>query len=293
MGDWIWDDVEYISNNTIIHDPTAFWKVWVTPEALGNYYPLTTFVQWLLWQYAGNFPLAYHLATVALHLASALLLWRLLARLGLRFAWIGGLLFAIHPIMVESVASISELKNTLALPPLLMAMILWLKWEKEARRRSDYLWALACFVVSLLAKTSGLMLPVILLGHAWWKRGKISWNDVRAIMPFSPSRLSRGWFTLNVHSNPDDTQGYQIKWMLSSALAATGWSILFLLGKSLFPIGLLPVYPGFAKNALSPLDLYPWIALAIMFALLGGHIQAGAGTCFSGSVSSWSTWCRR
>ena len=66
-----------------------------------------------LWE---NEPLGYHLCSLALHIFSGFLIWRLFGRLGLRWGWLGGLLFVIYPLAVESVAWVSEIKNTLSLP---------------------------------------------------------------------------------------------------------------------------------------------------------------------------------
>ena len=98
--------------------------------------PLKSSVQWLQWRLWGDNPFGYHLTSVGLHALSALLGWRLLRKLGLRFAWLGGLLFAVHPVAVESVAWIAELKNTLSPPPPLLAASAWVEWDAQRRRRT-------------------------------------------------------------------------------------------------------------------------------------------------------------
>jgi hypothetical protein len=115
-GDWLMDDDLYLTQNVLLHDPARLWKIWFAPGSLIEYYPIEASaqaVQWHLWHYD---TLGYHLTNLILHLISALLVWRLLGKFGLRLAWLGGFLFVIHPAVVESVAWISELKNTLSLP---------------------------------------------------------------------------------------------------------------------------------------------------------------------------------
>ncbi len=73
---------------------------------------------------------------IILHIINALLVWRLLGKFGLRLAWLGGLIFAAHPVQVESVAWLTELKNTLSLPFALLAMGCWIDYD-ENRRRED------------------------------------------------------------------------------------------------------------------------------------------------------------
>jgi len=267
-GDWIWDDVQYLADNPLMQDSAGWWKAWVSLDPLYNYVPLTVFVEWLVTQAGGTQPqVLFHALTLSLHLANAVLVAVLLSQLGLRTAWIGGLLFAVDPIMVESVAWMSELKNTLSLAPLLLAMIFWLRAEKEESARDRWI-ALALFAVSLLAKNAGIMLPVVLLGYAWWKRGRITRGDLTAAAPFFAVSLIAAVIALAPTHDTADLRFAQANWTLAGALAAAGWTIFFLLGKCLLPLGLLPVYPGYYGIPISPLDLLPWAALILMGVLL-------------------------
>ena len=284
QGDWIWDDVQFLGDNPLMQDPTGYQKAWTSLDPLYNYDPLTVSVEWLVSQAGGTQPqMLFHLLTLSLHIINSLLVAVLLAQLGLRAAWIGGLLFAVDPIMVESVAWMSELKNTLSLAPLLLAMIFWLRSENKERARERWA-ALALFAVSLLAKNAGIMLPVVLLGHAWWKRGRITRADLTATAPFFLVALVAAAIALAPTHDSADLRFAQADWTLAGALAGVGWTIFFLLGKCLLPVDLLPVYPGYYGHPLSPLDLLPWAALAVMGALLwharsrwGRHVLFGLG----------------
>ena len=103
-GDWLWDDVVEVSHNPVLREPAgALSRIWFAPEG-ADYLPLKTTVQWAEWHLWGDHRFGYHVTSLALHLLSALLVWHLFGKLGLRFAWLGGLIFAIHPMTVESVA---------------------------------------------------------------------------------------------------------------------------------------------------------------------------------------------
>jgi len=261
-GDWLWDDDKYVTRNALVHDPSAFWKILTRPDGLGNYDPLTSAVRWLQWQCWGDNALGYHLTNLGLHLVGAFLLWRLFYRLRIPCAWLGALVFTAHPLMVESVAWIAELKNTLSLPPLLLAMLAFLDYDEGGRRRADYFRALAWFVVSMLAKTSGLMLPVVFLGYAWCKRGKISREEIKASVPFFVIALAAGWVSISPHGGPSDQMEVVATGGLWARLASLGWAGLFLLGKVVFPVDLMPAYPGNAVESPTPVDLLPWFLLA-------------------------------
>src|SRR6185312_1026775 len=121
-GGWIWDDSIAIAQNPVMRDPAGLAKIW-SGEAGTDYFPLAATAEWIGWRFWGDRPAGDHAASLALHLISALLFWRLLVRLGTPLPWLGGLIFGVHPLTVESVAWVSELKNTLSLPLLLLALL--------------------------------------------------------------------------------------------------------------------------------------------------------------------------
>ncbi|MBI5769742.1 MAG: tetratricopeptide repeat protein [Verrucomicrobia bacterium] len=172
-GTWLWDDRVDLPDNLQLRTLGGLWNIWAHPTVLYDFYPLKHTVQWVQWQLWGEHTLGYHVTNVALHALSALLFWRVLGQLGLRFAWAGGLLFAVHPLTVESVAWIAELKNTLSLPPLLLATSAFIEWMDDARR-GTWLRALAWYLVALLCKTSVVMFPCTLLLLLWWKRSSLA-----------------------------------------------------------------------------------------------------------------------
>jgi len=263
-GDWLWDDDQLITNNFQLRSLGGLWNIWFVPGSEREYYPLEQTVLWLEWQLWHNETLGYHVVTLVLHLCSALLVWRLLGKLGLRLAWLGGLLFAIHPVQVESAAWAAELKNTLSLPPLLLAMCFYLDYE-ECKKTSDYLWAIGLFGVALLCKITVVMFPLVILLYAWWKRSRIGWNDLKTSAPFFIVSLAMGlviivsgaWDRQFAHLDPGDVPAGG----LVARLVLAGQDIAFYFSKSVLPVGLLPVYPKWTVDPFSPLDYLPWVIL--------------------------------
>src|SRR5439155_1020784 len=142
-----------------------------------------------------------------LHALCAVLLWRVLGQLRVPGAWLGAALLALHPVQVESVAWISELKNTQSGVFYLLAIWFFVRWVdvrgSDERQRVDkpplagargYVLALACFVCAILSKPSTVMLPPVLGLCAWWQRGRLERRDVVALAPFfALSALAAGW----------------------------------------------------------------------------------------------------
>ena len=262
-GGWLWDDDREVSQNPVLREAGGLGKIWTGPVG-ADYLPLKSTVQWAEWRIWGDDVLGYHLTNLALHLASALLFWRLLRRLGLPLAWLGGLILAIHPLAVESVAWISELKNTLSLALLLPAMLAYLDYE-EGRLRFYWL-SLFCFLPAMLAKK--------LLGGDVSRRpfcstpggagAESTWSDLKASAPYFVVSGSLGLVTvwLQWHRallGPDLTTDDFLSRVAGAGLVAT-----FYLWKFVWPAGLLPIYPRWELNPPSALQLLPgllWVVL--------------------------------
>ncbi|MCE0498619.1 MAG: tetratricopeptide repeat protein [Methylacidiphilales bacterium] len=263
-GGWIWDDTRYLPDNILLHDPARLWKTWFAPGTFYEYYPLTATVQFIQWSLWGNETPFYHVTNMALHIVNAFLVWKLFEKLGLRLAWLGGMIFAVHPLTVESVAWISELKNTLSLAPFLLAMIFYVDYEEQGRER-DYWLSLGLFLIAMLAKTTMAPFPAVILLYAWWKRGRIGLSDLRAATPFlvistvlvTLTVLSAIWY---VQVFPEiDKEPPEGGW--AAGPASAGLAIFFFASKFFWPTGLMLIYPRWLEAGVSPPDFLPWIAL--------------------------------
>jgi len=281
-GSWLWDDQAEISQNPEILDPAGYWKIWVQ-SANTDFFPLKSTVIWLQWRLWQDHTLGYHLTTVGLHLLSAFLLWHLFRKLGLRLAWLGALLFVVHPVMVGSVAWIAELKNTLSLPPLLLALGAYIDFDERRQRR--YLALSAClFLAAMLCKTSVVMFPVVLLLYGWWKRGRISRGDWKASGVFFAISLVLGLVTIWFQHERAIAGTVIASGGVFSRLACAGLAIAFYFGKGIFPVGLLPLYPRWTVDPPSLLQFLPWLGLGIVLYWLwtrrttwGRHALFGLG----------------
>lgn len=283
-GGWLWDDPSEIAQNPVLRDPGGLAKIWLG-EAGPDYFPLKTSVQWLEWRAWGGQVLGYHVVNVALHVLAALLLWRLLARLGVRAAFAGGLLFAVHPLAVESVAWMTELKNTLSLPLLLASAIAFVDYEGRGRR--SYWPSVAAFAAAMLSKTSVAMFPFVLLLLVWWKRGRLGRRTLAEAAPFFAVSAALGAVTVHFQNARVIAPLGMAGTGLETRLAAAGWAAWFYLGKCAWPAGLLPIYP---RWELAPAWLWlipPWAGLAAVFAWFwrrrsgwGRHALLGFGSFF-------------
>ena len=262
-GAWYSDDELYLPQNPLLHDPARLWKIWFAPGSFIEYYPLEETVQWAQWQLWGNDTFGYHLTNVFLHILNSLLVWRLLQKFGLKLAWLGGVIFMIHPAAVESVAWIAELKNTLSLAPFLLSIQAWMDYEDAGRPR-DYFLALAWFAAAMLCKISMAPFPVVILLYAWWKRGKIGWSDLRAALPFFIISLALGittiaagaWFPMGLTKAPRVVLGG-----FFSRAACSGLAFAFYWSQFFWPARMMPMYPQWTIDPRSLREFLPWPVL--------------------------------
>jgi tetratricopeptide (TPR) repeat protein len=259
-GGFAWDDSVQVMDNPLIKDPAGLRRFWFGAEAM-DYFPLTFTTHWLEWRLWGPHAAGYHAFNVLLHAISAALVWRVLRRLKVPGAWLAGALFAVHPVAADSVAWISERKNTLSTALYLASVLAYLVWEDRGTRRW-YGAAMLCFLLALLAKTSVVILPLVLLLCAWRRRGGISRRDIARSVPFFALALALGlvtiWFQRHnaIHGMTVRSEG------AASRLAASGWIIWFYLYKVLFPAGLCAIYPRWRVDGASVAAYLPLALLA-------------------------------
>ncbi|MEY2555291.1 MAG: protein O-mannosyl-transferase [Verrucomicrobiota bacterium] len=241
-GKPIWDDDIHITSAELgsLH---GLGRIWTDPAAAPQYYPLLHTVFWIEHRLWGAWPLPYHLLNLALHALTALLLWRILERLQLPGAWLAAGIFALHPVMVESVAWISELKNTLSGALCAGSALVYLKYDQE-RKRSAYFIALALFVAGVMTKTVIVTLPAVLLVIFWWKRGTLSWKrDFAPLIPFFVVGLVAGLVTVWVEQEFCAENGETFDFSLLERFLIAGRVFWFYLGELLWPRNLMMIYP--------------------------------------------------
>ena len=285
-GQFLWDDDANVTDNLPLRSLDGLRRIWLELGATQQYYPITHTSFWLEYHLWGLNPLGYHVTNVCLHALNAMLLWLILRRLGVRGAWLGAAIFALHPVQVESVAWITERKNTLSGLFFLGSIFASLKFWLPAQARSNvnvlpdpvsssshgpwrfYGLGLILYLFALWGKTATVALPVVILLLLWWKQGRIGWRNIRLLLPLLATGVGMGLVTMWVEKNHLGAAGQEWDFSLVERCLITGRILWFYLGKLLWPHPLMFVYPRWVIHETQPMAYLPVLAAGLGLLIL-------------------------
>jgi tetratricopeptide (TPR) repeat protein len=261
-GGFIWDDDRYVTNNPLLTAPDGLRRIWLSLDAPSQYFPLSyTFLRLerSLW---GLNPAGYHWFNILLHVGNSFLVWRVLNRLNVPGSWLAATIFALHPVQVESVAWISELKNLLMGFFFLLTLLTWIRFVDSdgGQRPIFYFAALLCYCLALAAKSTACTLPAALLLILWWKKKPINARAIIEVVPFLVLAFGAGLVAMWWERYHQGTQVLVSLGPLERLLIASR-AIWFYLSKIFWPSNLTFLYPQW-KIDLFDFTAYWWLALS-------------------------------
>ncbi|MBN2573894.1 MAG: tetratricopeptide repeat protein [Deltaproteobacteria bacterium] len=263
-GQPVWDDAAHMTKPTL-RSVAGLASIWTQLGATQQYYPLVHTVFWLEYRLWGESTVGYHLLNILLHSTSALLLVAVLGRLRIRGAWLAAGIFALHPVMVESVAWITELKNTLSGVLYIAAALAYLSFD-DNRETRHYATALLLFALGLLAKSAIATLPAALLVVFWWKRGTVSLRrDVMPLTPFFVIGAISGLFTAWVERAFIGAAGGGFDLTFAERCLVAGRAVWFYIYKLVWPANLIFIYPRWSMDSID-VRQYLFPAALVLFA---------------------------
>ncbi len=277
-GEFILDDDKLLTANPLIKASDGLYSFWCTTKAQ-DYWPVSNTALWFEWRLWGLNPTGYHVTNLILHIAGALLLWIILRKLSLPGAFLTALLFALHPVNVESVAWIAQRKGLLAMLFFLLSILCYLRHfsvscsdNAQGGRHTPcagpapgvcglligrwYWLSLLAFVLAMLSKGSVAILPLLLLWIVWWLRtGTVPifasakmglspsvsrWDLVRTAPFFAVAVVLAG---VNLWFQTHGTDIVIRTASFAQRLLGAGGVVWFYLYKALLPLNLVFIYP--------------------------------------------------
>ena len=282
-GQFIWDDDFHVVKCEPLRTLAGLGRIWFEPGATQQYYPLTWTSFWIDFHLWHLHPFGYHAENILLHGINAILVWRVLRRLDVPGAWLGAALFALHPVCVESVAWISERKNTLSglcfLLAILAAVEFWLPRRAAPAGKPGgtgptantlfgpwkfYWLTLALFLCALGSKTVTASLPGVILLLVWWRRGRWVLKDWLLVAPLVALGVGLSLITARIEHGFVLAAPNADEWALTMPdkciVAGKAW--WFYLGKLVWPHPLIFIYPRWNLRPSQALSYLP-LALAV------------------------------
>lgn len=290
---YIWDDDYYVTQNPTLRSVQGLCDIWLSPRSIPQYYPMVHSTYWVEYHLWGLNPLGYHIVNVLLHLASGLLLWRLLMKLNMpwKWAWLAAAIFVLHPVQVETVAWVTERKNTLSCLFYLLSANVYLHFDRSRDWRS-WLFAFVLFVFAMLSKTVVLTLPAAMLVILWQQRGRLRiMSDILPTVPFFIVGMTLGCITAWLEKTHVGATGHE--WSLDAIqrFLLAGRVVSFYAFKLVFPMNLSFVYPRWHVDATV---WWQWLFPVTVLGVLVGSVIQGIKTgrrfipacllCFTGTL---------
>ncbi|MFA4854060.1 MAG: tetratricopeptide repeat protein [Candidatus Omnitrophota bacterium] len=274
---FIWDDETNLYENPCIQKAEGLKLIWFTNETY-QYYPVVFTTFWLEHKLWGLNPFGYHTINLILHLFNALLLFWIALKLYPRLAFVLALLFAVHPIQVETVAWITERKNLLSLFFFLLTILAYLRFDRTRRIR-DYLLTVIMFVFALFSKPIAVCFIFFPFLYKWWQDGKITWREIRLSAVFVITGLLNAGYTLYLEYYNVGAQGRAFDLTFLERFILAGRILIFYIYKLLFPFNFMFFYPRWIVNARVWWQwLFPFSVMLVLGVFVYYRKKIGRGT---------------
>lgn len=266
---FMWDDDDHLTANPCVVGPLGLADIWTSAHARN--FPLVTTTFWMEYRLWGLNPHPYHLVNVFMHGLAALVLWRVLLSLKVRAAWLGTALWMLHPVQVESVAWITELKNTQSGVFYLLSILFFCKskWAEQERPETGrirlyYTLAMVSGALAVASKSSTVVLPFALGLCAWWIERQWRWRNLRYLTPFLLMSGLAGLLALWTQKLEGAGDGPERALSALERLCVAGKVLWFYLGKLVWPHPLIFIYPRWEIAATSVFAYLPFTGAAVV-----------------------------
>ncbi len=269
-GGFVMDDGQFVAQNPLLLNLGGLWRIWTQGVPGEHYWPVTYTVFWIEHHLWGLAPAGYHTVNVLLHAVNAILVCRVLALLEIPNAWLAAAIFALHPVHVESVAWVIELKDVLSGLLYLLAFLAYATFLEQRRWRS-YARSLALFAAATLSKSAVVTLPLAVGIYLWWKRGRLVRSDVTRLAPMLGLAAAMALVDVVLVRR---VQPARFDFSIVARLLVACRALCFYTGKLLWPSKLIPIYRRLTIDAGAVWQWLPAVTVvaALSLAALGRRL---------------------
>jgi protein O-mannosyl-transferase len=272
-----WDDNVYIGENKLIQSVSSgnIKQIFETKNHVSlNYHPVTILSLAIDYKLSKYNPHTYHSTNLFFHLANTALVFLLiyfLTQKNVLASTITSLVFAIHPMHVESVAWVAERKDVLYVFFLLLSAILYQLYINK-NNWLHYFLSFALFVLACLSKAMAVVLPLVLLLMDYYMGRKITVKTVLEKIPFFVVSIVVGLLAVKIQSQGAIAE-FSV-FTLTQRICFTSYGFIFYIAKFFVPLKLSCYYPyPNYENVSLPLEFYisPFLVAALIIGVLFTH----------------------
>ena len=256
-----WDDNGYVFENEQMGKPLSESVPYFfgAHYFIGNYIPLTMLVYALQYKVAGLNPQFFHFISLFIHALNVILMFWFIYRLSNKRTFVAtlvALLFGVHPMHVESVAWVAELKDVLYCFFFLAGLITYINYNEGSNKRIWLVFTFLLFLVSVLCKPAAIVFPLVILLIDYYRERKTDKRLWLEKLPFMALSLVFGFVALNAQY-ADELLRTQYAWWQKICFAS--YSSLNYIVKSILPIhqAIFHPYPVLGNQ---PLPIYFYLA---------------------------------
>jgi tetratricopeptide (TPR) repeat protein len=267
---FVWDDDFYVTRNPLLTAVDGLKRIWFSPHTYAAYFPLvntTLRFEYMLW---GLNPAGYHFVNIMLHCINALLVWTVLRKLAVPGSWLAAAIWALHPVNVESVAWITELKNTQSTLFGLLTLLAWMKFtgRQTVRPWRFYALTLLLYGPALFSKTTACTLPAAMLLVLWLRKSPVGWRRFVQIVPFLCYGVGMGLLSVWCEAHLGNyAEAVHYSYSGVGRLLIATHALWFYAAKLAWPTQLTFSYPRWEINPHDPLQ-YIWLIACVAVALV-------------------------
>lgn len=241
---YVWDD-RIFRDARQVTTYGGLYDIWTKPgtiEREAHYWPMVYTSFWVDYHLFGNNPVASHVINVAIHAVNSCLILNVLKRIGLndRAATLSAMIFALHPVHVESVAWAIERKDTLSTLLYLMALLWHPCLSNNKRPMGFWMLSLIFYALAVLTKSIAVSLPAVLLLIPWFMRGTIRRDEFLQSIPFFVVGASIAIYDI-VQMGAKGKMNFGYSFVQRIMIASR--AVCFYLWKIVMPTNLAMIYP--------------------------------------------------
>lgn len=264
-----WDDDIYITKNEYIKTLSgeSVSKIF-TSFYFCNYHPLTTLAYAVIYNLYGANPAPFHVLNLILHLLNTILVFILLQKLAKRIeiSVIVAVFFAIHPMHVESVAWVSELKDVMYSFFFLGSLILYVEYVQKSYKIKFVLLSFVLFVLSLLSKSAAVVLPLLLFLTDYYLERKFTKRIILEKIPFFILSALFAYLTLLSQKSGSTLIGFT-DMIIHNKLFISGYAVVYYILSAFAPFNLRAIH-GFPDKSGGVLPMEYYGAVLVIAALI-------------------------